>query len=53
MHSTSNVMNKTKGIIVLFRAQIQGLQYVLLRQGHSVLTQNQTFFTESVRKWLT
>lgn len=50
MHCTSNVVNKIKGIIVLFRVQIQGLQYVLLRQGHTVLTQNQTLFTDSVRK---
>ena len=53
MHCTSNVVNQTKGIIVPFRAQIQGLQYVLLRQGRTVLTRNQTFFTDSVRKWLT
>lgn len=50
MHCTSNVVNKIKGIIVLFRVQIQGLQYVLLRQGHTVLTQNRTLFTDSVRK---
>lgn len=50
MPCTCNVVSKTKGIIVLFRVQIQGLQYVLLRQGHTVLTQNQTSFTDSVRK---
>lgn len=49
MHCTSNVVNKIKGIIVLFRVQIQELQYVLLRQGHCA-DSNQTLFTDSVRK---